>query len=146
MKRFLETLMAVKSTAALVLSGEIVLLALARMLLGYDAVPIAYLWQALALCLIVASAHFVFFSTALLPKMRPAHRLLLFGAVMLLVLAAFAYAFTWFPLGNPWAWLLFLVVALVALGLVWGAFHIYSRITGQKYSQHLTAYQSKHIR
>lgn len=145
MKKFVEQLVAVKSAAAFVFSGQIVVLAFVCMFAGYDSVPNSFIWQALVISVVTALLQFVCFSEVVIKKMRYTVRVLLFALPLLLILSGLAYAFHWFPANNPLSWLLFIVVFAVVLALFTASFEIYYRVTGKKYTDQLENYQANHM-
>lgn len=144
MKKFVEILLSLKSMAALVFSGQIMIWAVIGTFFSKgDMLPLSFVWQALAVAVFAALWHFVTFTNIVIKRMRYSLRLALFSVAQLLMLAGFAYVFAWFPAGSFGAWLSFLLVYLVILGVTTAAYEIYNRITGKKYTARLERYRAR---
>ncbi len=143
MKKFVETLMELKSTAAFIFAGQIMVFSIVQMGQGLGELPLARVWQSLAIAVITALLQYVCFSDAVIHRMRYALRILLFSVPMLLLLMGFAFAFQWFPTDSAAAWAIFAGIYLFVLGALTTAFEIYFRLTGKRYQQRLETFRSE---
>lgn len=143
MKKFMQLVAAVKTSASFAFTGGIMLVTVASMFLGRDAVSVGLIWQAIFLSLIFGALQFIAFSDRAFPRMGTPGRLLFLGASMLAVLAVFALVFRWFPLGNMINWLIFagLYIAVFAVASI--ALRIVFRVGELKYNELLAAYKSR---
>ncbi len=143
MKKFTETLIAIKSAAAFIFVGQVMVYVVVMMISGYaNTVPFSFIWQALAISLITALLQYVFFDDRVIKRMRYSLRIVLFAIPLLAFLSAFAFIGRWFPVEKAGAWLLFAVIFLVVLAVTTVVFEIYYRITGKKYTDRLQSFRS----
>ena len=70
MKRVLETMLAIKSSAAMAFTGCIMLYVVVGMFFDFSALTFGLVWQFLAVSLICAGLQFTFFSEQVIKKMR----------------------------------------------------------------------------
>lgn len=143
MKKFTETLIAIKSAASFIFVGQVVLYVVIMMITGYtSAVSFSFIWQALAISLITALLQYICFDDRVIKKMRYSLRIILFAVPLLAVLSSFALIGKWFPVDQGGAWLLFAIIFLVVLVAITAVFEIYHRITGKKYTDRLQSFRS----
>ena len=142
MKKLLEISVAIKSVAAMVLAGQIILFVIIGSFFGLSGMEFSFIWQAVAIATITGVLHYVAFTEAVIKKMRYSLRLLVFSIPLYAILAAFAVIFRWFP-GNIYTWLLFTLLFFVIFGAMNVAFEIYTRVTGKKLNECLNAYNRK---
>lgn len=143
MKRFLEILLNVKSGAAMVFCGFVMLYVVVGWFVGLRALSFPLVWQFLFISLICAVLQYIAFTEAVIKKMRYSLRLVVFLVPFYAVLSAFALGFGWFPV-NPASWGLFTLIFLLVFAILTGVFEVYFRITGIRYSQKLDDYKSRH--
>jgi len=144
MKRAIQIIAAIKTIAMFASTGAMMLSVFVSMFLGRDSIPINYIWQIIFLSLIYGSLQLIAFSESTLGNMNTTGRMTLLGVSMLIVLAAFALIFGWFPIQNPVNWLIFIgLYAAVFFGAVL-AFRIVFRLGGMKYNELLVAYKARH--
>ncbi|MFV0401605.1 MAG: hypothetical protein ACK5LX_13455 [Oscillospiraceae bacterium] len=143
MKKFMQLVAAVKTPASFAFTGGIMLLTVASMFLGKDAVSVGLIWQAIFLALIFGVLQFIAFSDRAFPRMGTPGRMFFLGVSMLAVLAVFALVFRWFPLGSVVNWLVFagLYIAVFAIASI--ALRIVFRVGELKYNELLAAYKSR---
>ena len=144
MKKFMQLIAAVKAVAALAFTAEIMLATVVSMLFGKDGVPVGYIWQMMFLALIYGCIQLVVFSDHYFPQMKTPGRILLLGASMFAVLAAFAVLFQWFPVTILSNWFVFIGVYVAVFLIAVFALRTVFRLSGVKYTQMLAAYQANH--
>jgi hypothetical protein len=143
MKKFTETLVAIKSVAAFVFVAQIMMYVVGMMITGYaNAMPFSFIWQALALSLITALLQYLCFDDRVIKKMRYSLRIVLFAVPLFAVLSSFALIGRWFPADRAGAWLLFAIIFLVVLVVITVAFEVYYRVTGKRYTDRLQSFRS----
>lgn len=84
---------------------------------------ILYCWSILGACAVAAVMQFVFFTDALIKHLSYPIRLILFGICLYAILAGIAFAFAWFPMENPGAWISFSVSYLLIFAAISLCFH-----------------------
>ena len=139
MKRIIEISVVIKSIAALVFAGQVIVFVIIGSFFGLSSMTFSFVWQAMAIAVITAVLHYVTFTDAVIKKMRYSLRYVMFSLSLFATLAAFAIIFQWFPM-NATAWLLFALIFIVVTGIMTAAFEIYSKITGRRYNESLSAY------
>lgn len=144
MKKFIEVTAAVKSVGAMVFAGLIIVYTVFGGFFGLREMSFSLVWQALFIASIAAVLHYLTLSEAHLTKQKFALRIALFAVPMLAVLSGFAIVFHWFPADNPWSWLVFVAVYLFFFGVVTLVFHLYTVVTGKRYTEMLDAYKQRH--
>ncbi len=144
MKRFLEVLAAVKSFAGLIFTGLIVVITVFGGFFGLEAISFPLVWQALLVSLTAALLYFVSFTDVVFSKLGRGKRFLLYALPFFALLSVFAVVFSWFPLGDPGAWLLFTGCYLGFFGIVTAVVQLYFHVTGQRYTELMAAYQAKY--
>lgn len=144
MKRFIQLIAAIKSIASLAFTAGIMIVIVAAMIFGKDAISIAIIWQVIFLALIFGAVQFLAFSENAFPRMGTHGRMAFLCVSMLGVLAVFAIVFRWFPAGSVVNWLIFVCIygALFAIATI--VLRIVFRIGGLKYTEMLTAYKTRH--
>jgi len=145
MKRLLEVSVAIKSVAGLVFAGQILVFVIVGTFFGLTDMPFAFIWQAVVIAAVTGVLHYVAFTEEVIKKMKYSLRLVVFSIPLYAMLAAFAAVFQWFPSGVV-SWFLFTAVFIFVFGIFNTAFEIYSRITGKKYNESLSAYKRYHSR
>lgn len=85
---------------------------------------IFYCWSILGACAVAAVMQFVFFTDALIRHLSYPVRLILFGICLYAILAGMAFAFAWFPMENPGAWISFSVIYLLIFAAISLCFHL----------------------
>ena len=142
MKKLIEISVAIKSIAAMVLAGQIILYVIVGSFLGLSSMDFSFIWQAVAIAAITGILHYIAFTEDVIKKMRYPLRLIVFTIPLFVILAAFAVVFQWFPF-NLLAWTLFALVFIVVFGAFNAAVAIYTKVTGKKYNESLNAYNRK---
>lgn len=102
----------------------------------------------MTLTLLLASAAFallrgVWFTDKVVRHMTYPVRILGFGVTAFFALAACAWAGSWFPADNRWAWLTFTIIYLVILAAFCGAYQIYFRKTSGSFDAALRQYHER---
>lgn len=144
LKKIIEITAAIKSFGALVFAGLIMVYTVFGGFFGLREISFSLVWQALFIAITASGLHFIAFTDALLHKTRRGARYLLFALPLYILLAGFAFVFSWFPVGILMNWLIFSAVYLFFFGVVTIVFELYFRVTGQRFTQVLDAYQRKH--
>jgi len=70
MKKLLEISVAIKSVAAMVLAGQIILFVIIGSLFGLSGMDFSFVWQAVAIATLTGILHYVAFTEAVLHKMK----------------------------------------------------------------------------
>ncbi len=143
MKKFIETTAAIKSVAALIFAGLIIVYTVFGGFFGLKGISFGQVWQALGVAAIAACLHWVAFAGAACARLSQGKRMAVFELPLLAVLAAFAYCFGWFPAGNAVNWLIFVALCLFFFGVIAIVFALYFRVTGRRYTEILSAYQRR---
>lgn len=142
MKKFLTLAMAAKSVACIAFAGMIVLFMIIGMIRGENTLPFALIWQVLALAVVISIAQQLCFSGVVFKKLRYGIRMLIMSFIMLVVLAACAHFFEWFP-AEPVNWLIFIGIFVLVIAAFTVSWEVYFRVTGKKYNDMLTSYQQR---
>jgi hypothetical protein len=140
MKRVLEIILAIKSSAAMAFTGCIMLYVVVGMFFGLSALTFGLVWQFLAVSLICAGLQFIFFAEQVIKKMHYAWRSALFFVCFYVLLAAFAIGFAWFPFKIS-SFLVFTLIYFAIFFILLGVFEAYFHIAGIRYNQQLDAYK-----
>ncbi|MDL2232523.1 hypothetical protein LJC63_02945 [Ruminococcaceae bacterium OttesenSCG-928-L11] len=143
MKRFMQYVAAIKTVTAFAFTGAIMLLTVAAMFLGKDAISIGIIWQTVFLALIFGTAQFVCFSENIFTKLRTPGRLTILSVVTLAALSIFAAVFKWFDIGNAINWLVFAGVYAVIFLIATTALRMVFRVGELRYNELLVAYKSR---
>ncbi len=143
MKRFLQFIMAIKTTAALAFTAEVMLVTVVSMIIGRDGIPVSYIWQMIFLALTFSKIQYFVFSENTLGDMKTTGRMALLEGAMLAVLAVFAFAFRWFPAERVTNWLIFIGVYAALFHIAAFALRIVFRLGGMKYNELLIAYNAR---
>lgn len=137
MKKFLKFVGEIKNWGCLSFTGALCIYSFIDFLLGGEYIRYTLIWQLLAMCGVITLLQYIFFSGQVLKKPSYWLRMALFCGLTLVVCAAFAWVFHWFPLENAGAWLTFVVIFFVVFLVFCLGFELYFRILGQKYDQAL---------
>jgi len=143
MKRFIEFTVAIKSQAAMLFSGAVMLYVVMGFFFEKEAIPSILILQMAALSIICAAWQLFCFDVERLKEFTFALRAMLFLIPTFVVLSVFAYFGKWFPM-SVHSWLIFTGVFIVIAPIVLGIYETYYRITGVRYNQMLTAYKNRH--
>ena len=143
MKKFLQFVMAIKTTACLAFTAEVMLITVASMIFGRGSIPISYIWQMIFLALTFSKLQYFVFSENTLGDMKTTGRMAVLEGAMLAVLSAFAFAFQWFPADSVINWLIFVVVYAVIFHIAAFALRVVFRLGGMKYNEMLNAYNAR---
>ena len=144
MKKAIRIIAAIKTVAMFAFTGAVMLTVFVSMFLGRDSISISYIWQIIFLSLIYGSLQLLAFSESTLGSIGTTGRMTLLGLSMLVVLAAFALIYRWFPVQNPVNWLIFagLYAAIYFIAVL--AFRFAFKLGGIKYTELLIAYKARH--
>ena len=137
MKKFLKFVGELKNWGCMSFTGAICIYMFIDWLTGGESIRYTLIVQMLALCGIITLLQYVFFSGQVLKKPSYWLRLFIFLGLVLGVCGIFAWAFHWFPLDNPGAWISFLVIFFTAFVVLCLGFEIYFRVLGKKYDEAL---------
>ncbi|MCL2047077.1 MAG: hypothetical protein FWG88_11940 [Oscillospiraceae bacterium] len=143
MKKFLQTIAALKAVAALAFTAQIMVVTVATMLLRKNSIPISYIWQMVFLALIFSAVQILAFSENRFEKTKTSARLTFLGLTMLFILACFAIAFKWFPLQNPVNWIAFTGSYIAVFFVSLFTLRIVFRLGGIEYTQMLNVYKGQ---
>ena len=142
MKTIIQSITAIKATASLAFTAQIMIFTVVSMIFSRQSIPIGYIWQMMFLSLIYGAVQLLAFSENYFKKMKTLGRISITGTTMFAVLALFAFTFKWFPIYSLINWLIFVglyaVFFLVAVFALRTAF----RLSGIKYNQMLAAYKA----
>lgn len=145
MKKFIEITAAIKSFGAMIFAGLIIVYTVfGGFFFELKEVSFSLVWQAMFIAFIASGLHFWAFSDTHIKKMKYAHRVALFSLPLLGILSGFAYFGKWFPTDNTLYWLIFIAVYLFFFGVITLVFHLYTVVTGKKYTELLDAYKKRH--
>ena len=142
MKKFLQSVGAIKTTAAFAFTGLVMFATVASMFLGRDSISIGYIWQMIFLSLIFGCLHLHAFSEHLAKKTNMPGRMAVLGLPMFLALSAFAHFFQWFPTNSPVNWLIFIGLYAGVFIIATFALRTAFRVSGIKYNQMLAVYKA----
>ncbi len=143
MKRLLECVVSIKSSACMVFTGTLLAFSLVCLCLGIGSITLAVIFEMALLSLLGATVQWVFFSGRVVKNMAYGKRIMLALPVFLVLFAGAALLFRWFPVANPTAWGLFLLIFILAFGGITLGFEIYFRVTGRHYDELLNARKKK---
>lgn len=146
MKRFLKGVFELKTNVSLGFTAAALIYMAVTLFLGEEVVSIWRMLQLLLLCVIGGVLQACCFGGKMFRRLSYAKRLMLFGVVFLLVLAAFALGFGWLPWGNPGAWLLFVGIFLVLFAALTAVFELCYKLAGRRYDGLLGAYKAQRER
>lgn len=144
MKIFVEITAAIKSFAAMIFAGLLIVYTVFGGFFGLSYVPFSLVWQALFVSAVASVLHFLAFSDAGLKKASYAGRLIFFGLTLLIILSGFACLFNWFDIEKIMNWLAFTAVYTFFFGIVTLVFKLYTKVTAKKYTEILDAYKRKY--
>jgi len=148
MNKFMAFVMPAKSLAGLIFSGLMVLYVVAGYIVPaiqkapFDfTVPFIFVIEAVVLSIAIAAAWQALFATARRWRFLP--RLAVFCLILVVLMALSVLVF--FGWHTDWAKLWWIVIAAVMAGIVVIAVagEIYYKVTGQRYTELLHAYQAK---
>jgi hypothetical protein len=142
MKKLLELLVAIKSQAAMLFGGAIMLYIVAGWWFGLEALPFSLVWQMAILSVICSAWQFVCLGGIAFQRLGRPIRIQLFFMPVYAILAASAYLFGWFSM-TVHAWLIFAGVVLAISAILSGVYAVYYRITGVRLNQMLAAYKDR---
>ena len=142
MKKFIETTAVIKSVGAMFFAGIILVYTVFGGFFGLTEISFSLVWQALFIAAFAAILHYIIFRANATKKMSSVKKMLVFAIPLYLILAVFAVSFRWFAVENPTTWAIFSGLYCVYSGIIAVVFKLYFNITGHKYAQMLSAYQS----
>ena len=142
MKKFVELIVAVKSHAAMMFAGAVMLYAVAGWMFGAGAIPFANIWQIMILSFVCSAWQFFCFYWEGHKKLRYHFRAVLFLVPMYALLSAFAYFGDWIP-REPVAWIAFSAAFLAVAAILVGVYEVYFKITGVRLNKMLAAYKER---
>ncbi len=146
MKKWFRHSMEWKAGASLSYTAAVLIYAVVSLLLGEKNVSITVLFELLALCLAGSLLQYVAFTDAVIKKMRYSLRMVVFTLPFLALMTLCAVIFDWFPKGEPFAWVTFFVIFVLALAGFTAGFEIYYRASGRRYDGLLGEYRAKRER
>ena len=141
MKRFMQGVMAWKTSTCFLFTGSMVIYLVFCLVFGQEAVTTRQLWSLLLACVLGALIQGVCFSDWVIKKLRYTLRSMLFVALFLPALALTAWWADWFPAEEAGAWLVFIASFFVIFVTMSIGFDIYFRVTGRKYDGLLGQYR-----
>ncbi len=145
MKKLIEVTAAIKTFAALVFAGAIIVYTVfGGWFFDVNAIPLSLVWQLLFISLLASILQFIFFSDNVFPRMRYVHRFVFFAVPLFALVGTFAYAFRWFPVHSAVNWGIFFLVYLFFFGIITVVFELYAKITGKRFTAMLDAYNARH--
>jgi len=141
MKKFFEGVMEWKTQAAFEFAGSTLLYTFVCLLRGVDAIAIPIIFSLVIVSSVGSFIQMLAFSERFIKKMRYTLRIALFAIAFFALLAANAYAFSWFPRDLESSWLIFSGVFLLIFAVMNVGWEIYFRVMGKKYDGILGAYR-----
>lgn len=94
-------------------------------------------------CILMTVLRWLWFTDAVIKKLSFGARIFGFGACAFVLLAACAWAFKWFPVSNPGAWVLFIVIFFATLAIFSIGYQIHYKHTAGSFDAALQAYHEK---
>jgi len=143
MKNFLEGVLAWKTAAAFMFSGSVVVCVIIMLFTGADSVPIPVLASLLLVSTGGTFLQLLAFTDRMIKRLRYTARMVVFAIPFLLLLAANAYLFRWFPIHDTLHWLTFVGIFFVTFMGGTAAFELYFHVMGKKYDGLLGQYRKQ---
>ena len=143
MKRLVEVAFAIKMNACLCFTGILFFCIFGELIFQVPLVNASRALQYMVIAMICGAMQYVFFSGQCLKRWSFFLRSMTFAVLLCAVIAAFAYGFRWFPLGNVVSWAIFLGAFAVVFLVILGAFEFLFRVTGRRYTNLLGEKQSQ---
>ena len=149
MKKMLYWLVPVKSFAAMIFAGFIILYVIAGSLYAFItgepfeySIPFIFAIQSMILSVIISVLWTVFFGDIIIKKMRYFMRLVIFSLTLLPVFGVCLLVF--FAIPTDWAKLWLIVAGAMVIGLIVISllFESYFKLIGRKYTEILKDYKS----
>ena len=140
MKKFIESILEWKTTAALLFSGTIILYTVIMLILGERTISAVTIASLIIICSVGTFLQLIAFSDHVIKNMRYTFRMIIFVIPFFVLLAANAYFLDWFPSGTV-NWLTLTIIFLVVFIVMTIALEIYFRYTGKKYDGLLGQYR-----
>lgn len=137
MKKFLKFVGELKTWGCLCFTGALCVYMFIDWLFGGEYIRYSLIIQLLAMCGVITLLQYVFFSGQVLKKPSYWLRLLMFCGLIFCVCGGFAWAFGWFPMDNPGAWISFVIIFFAAFVILCLGFEIYFRVLGKRYNEAL---------
>jgi len=143
MRKFVENVLEWKTAAALMFSASIFLCAIIMLFMGETSIPISIIASLAIVSGVGMFLQHLAFTDRIIKKMRYTMRIIVFAIPFLALLAANAWFFQWFYVGNMSYWLAFAAIYLIVFigGTV--SFEIYYRTMGRKYDGLLGQYRKQ---
>ena len=141
MKRAIETVLGIKTSAAFAFTGFVIVGMLLGYFTGWTSISFSMLWQLLFLSAVTAVLQSIVFNDIMFKKLRYALRVIVFAVPLYAAVAAFAWGFRWFPASGK-SWLIFTAIFLGILLLLSVVFEVFFRITGTRLNNMLDAYKA----
>ena len=141
MKKMIEILAAIKGQGAMLFGGALFLYVVVGWWLGFDAVPYIIVVQMGVLSMVCAGLAYICFVVD--KKHKPVERVVGFLILMYIILTASAYFGNWFTFTLV-AVMIFTGIFITLSAIMFGIYGVYFHITGTRYNQMLTSYQSRH--
>lgn len=141
MKRFFQTVIAVKESAALNYTAAMCIYLVFLALFRQTAAPLSTLFSLLLASTAAGVMQVVAFTDLFIKKLAYGWRMAVFAVPFGAVLAGVAAGFGWFPAESAGAWALFLVIFLVIFLGITAGIEVYYRLSGRKYDDRLDWYR-----
>ena len=142
MKKILEAAVELKTWACLSFTAAVLIYTVCSLAFGERSMDLVMVFELLGLSVGATLLQFVCFSGKVIKKMRYSVRMLVFSIPMFGVAGLCAVLFRWFPIQDPWAWIIFAAFYLLGfIGITLG-FEIYYWATGRKYNGLLGQYKA----
>lgn len=141
MRKFLEAVVQLKTWWCLSFTASMVIYTVCSLLFGQRTMELVMVFELMGLSIGATLLQFVCFSGKVIKKMRYSLRMVVFAVPMLGLVTLFAVLFSWFPLDDSVAWIVFTVAYLLGFAGVTLGFEFYFWSTGKKYDGLLGQYQ-----
>ncbi|MEG1049733.1 MAG: hypothetical protein RSE24_04255 [Oscillospiraceae bacterium] len=143
MKKFLQGVMEWKIWASLMFTGSVFLYCIINLFLGYKSLEISTILSLLIVSAVGTFIQFLAFTEYIIKNLRYSIRMIIFIVPFSILLTACAIGFHWFPSEIAGAWIIFIVIFMLAfIGITIG-FEIYFSVTEKKYDGLLGQYKKQ---
>jgi hypothetical protein len=142
MKKFMDGLVAVKTSACMIFSGTVILFAIVNAINGEADVPIKAIASLAVLAIFCTFVQLVAFTDIFIKDLSYVLRMAVFFVPAFAIFAAVGWLFKWFP-AEVEGLATFGVIFIIVFALATVAFEIYYKMTGRKYDGLLGEYRKK---
>jgi len=151
MKKLVDFITPVKSFAAMMLAGLVILYMVTgtayALVTGADfdySIPFVFILQGAGLTMIIALLREIILSDRIIKKWRFFRRMMLFSLALLLLFAVSFFVVFAIPAGWAYLWLAATALLMAGMTVIFGLSEFYYKKTGDWYTQMLQVYKDKH--